>query len=304
MKTGQMLALLLRDPGLFRYHLQRSILSPTKRRWISGAIARVVGRRRFPGPSLLPPDVVEAAARGLGTSGYARLGRVLSAGDVASVRAAIEDKPCYDGYEPALGRQLFPLADAPPACANANFRWQDVVALPQLMRVANDPGILAAVQEFLGGAPTISDIAMWWSIVRDGTGKDSQLFHRDVDEFRFCKLFIYLTDVGPDGGPHVYVQGSASSWKCLPIQRYTDEQVEAAFGPGQTVTFCEPAGSAFLVNTYGVHKGLAPTGKPRLIFVVQYSLLPVGLEKHEPVRWHWPAAAGLDPYVNRLYLQA
>jgi hypothetical protein len=271
---------------------------------IGGAIARLVGRRTFAGPSLLSPDRVEAVARDLGTLGYAKLGRVLSPPEVASVRAGIQDKPCYDGYEPPLGRQLFPLEAAPPTCANANFRWQDIVQLPLLMRVANDPGILTAVQEFLGGTPTISDVSMWWSIVRGGPGKDSQLFHRDVDEFRFCKLFIYLTDVGPDGGPHVYVPGSASSWECLPIRRYTEEEVDAAFGPGQRVTFCEEAGSAFLVDTFGMHKGLAPTGQPRLIFVVQYSLLPVGLAKHEPVGWSWPAAAELDPYVNRLYLKA
>ena len=32
-----------------------------------------------------------------------------------------------------------------------------------------------------------------------------QLFHRDYESFNFVKLFVYLTDVGKENGPHEYI---------------------------------------------------------------------------------------------------
>lgn len=285
-----------------RFRLQRRILGEGRRNLVARAVALPIGRREFTGPSMLPPDHVAGVARTLTVDGYAPLGRLLSPQDLTAVHAALAGKPCHDAY--ATGPRVeFPIEEAPESCVNAYYRWQDVIRVAPLLRAANDPGVLAAVQDFLGATPTISDINLWWSVLRGGRGKENQLFHRDVDDLKFCKLFIYLTDVDEESGPHVYVRGSSASRECLPIRRYPDQMIRETFGDERAITICGEAGTAFLVNTYGLHKGLAPTRHERLVFVVQYSLLPIGLNDYQPVPWEASLPGPLDAYVNRLYIR-
>ena len=42
-----------------------------------------------------------------------------------------------------------------------------------------------------------------------------QKFHRDYESFNFIKLFVYLTDVDKDFGPHQYIIGSHKENKFL-----------------------------------------------------------------------------------------
>lgn len=302
MKKLRKLMEVLRDAGLVRYYFQRKMRGNRKRDLFAGFLARTLGRKPFEGTSRVSADRFVSLRQGLRTQGYVELGRVLDAGEVQAVKDALRGRMCYDAYEKESDEE-FALQDAPPSCHTAYYRWQDVVRIPMLMRVANDPLLLNVAQSFLGGAPTISDIKMWWSLVTRTSPKENQLFHRDIDDFRFCKLFLYLTDVGPQEGPHVYVQGSAGVGRCLADRRFNDEEVATAFGRENVKDLCGPAGSAFLVNTYGVHKGLMPTRNSRLIFVVQYSLLPIGLLKYAPVTLGQEEYSGFDPYVNRLFLR-
>ena len=52
---------------------------------------------------------------------------------------------------------------------------------------------------------------LWWTFPGNHTQLDrkkhAHMFHRDIDDFKFLKLFIYINDVGIDNGPHVVVQG-------------------------------------------------------------------------------------------------
>lgn len=80
------------------------------------------------------------------------------------------------------------------------------------MNIANDLAVLSIVQDYLGATPTIS-ILICWSIPKDGVAKDAQLFHRDVSDYKFVKLFIYLTDVVEESGPHLYIKQTVNSTK-------------------------------------------------------------------------------------------
>jgi hypothetical protein len=181
----------------------------------------------------------------------------------------------------------------------ANFLRKDLVQCDEILKIANDPGVLRVVQEFLGGKPTISNINMWWSIAGKSQAKDAQLFHRDVDDIKFCKLFIYLTDVGLNDGPHTYVKGSSSTNKLTKIRRYQDEEIIAAFGEENILYFDRPKGSCFIVDTYGFHKGTLPKDNDRLLLQVQYSINPIGIENYNPTE----IKHTYDKYINRLILK-
>ena len=91
-----------------------------------------------------------------------------------------------------------------------NFKLGDILRAPHLIGIACHPGILTVVAAYLKTVPTIIDLCAWWSDPTDSVPFGAQIPHRDRDDFRFCKLFVYLTDVGPDDGPHTFLPMSHS----------------------------------------------------------------------------------------------
>lgn len=87
------------------------------------------------------------------------------------------------------------------------------------------------------------------------------------------------------------------------IRRYQDEEVVDAFGAEKQVRFTGQAGSSFLENTYGMHRGYPPVSKPRLILQVLYSLRPVIYGPKSPIctLGQDGVPADIDPYINRVY---
>lgn len=205
---------------------------------------------------------------------------------------------CYDPYNPDLG--AIDHTAAPIETHVAHFKREDLIKFKPILDIANDPGVLHVVQEFLGAKPTISNINMWWSFGGRKQAEHAQLFHRDLDDWRFCKLFIYLTDVNAASGPHIYVKNSSKSPKYRKIRRYSDGEIESAFGKENVLTFIAPKGSTFLVDTYGFHKGLLPESENRLLLQVQYSLHPIEVEQYTPIE---VKHKGYNTYINRLLVK-
>ena len=107
-----------------------------------------------------------------------------------------------------------------------------------------------------------------------------------------------------DAGPHIFAAGSHNRDVLTEIRRFTDDEVEEAVGRDNIQRLCGPAGTTFIENTYGLHRGLPPRIRPRLVFQPLYSLRPVIYGPKRPLR-HKSAGdpPDLDPYVNRVFLQ-
>jgi len=61
------------------------------------------------------------------------------------------------------------------------------------------------------------------------------------------------------------------------------DEVERDYGTGKARVIAGPPGTSFVADTYGIHKGLVPTARPRLVLQAQYSLLPIYAFHYEPV---------------------
>ncbi|SDL80862.1 hypothetical protein SAMN04488034_11310 [Salinimicrobium catena] len=233
----------------------------------------------------------------LSKDGYVELDHLLDPKDLKEIKDYSSKLPLFDPFDRKLGH--FEFSTIPNKTHVANFSRQDLIKCTEIMNIANDPGILRIVQDFLGCTPTISNVNMWWSKAGKEQAKDAQLFHRDVDDLKFCKLFIYLTDVGTNDGPHTYVKGSSSTNKLTTIRRYQDSEVIEQFGEDNIISFTRPKGSCFLVDTYGFHKGTLPIENDRLLLQIQYSINPVGIENYKPVK----ISNNYNSYINRLLLK-
>jgi hypothetical protein len=130
----------------------------------------------------------------------------------------------------------------------AGYTPEQVLRTPGLLDLFNDERIIARVAAFLGAAPVLYSVNAWWSLVKNAPeGPYSQFFHRDIDADRFLVLFVYLTDVSMDGGPHQVQRNDKTIISCLGI-----------------------AGTMWLVNTLAPHRGLMPTTEPRLVCWARY----------------------------------
>jgi hypothetical protein len=206
----------------------------------------------------------------LNTDGFTILADLVDHAWVERVRAALEQRQCLDRWRPELG--YFVHNEIPPQTHVADIN--DIIDIPEVLEVANHPRVIGSVSSYFGCMPTIDSIKAWWSLPGHDHAENEQCYHRDNDSIRFLKLFIYLTDVDKDCGPHVFVRHTHNRDGCLERRRYRDEEVETEFGVENIRHFTGPAGTAFLEDTYGVHKGQLPVHGKRLLLQIRYTVVP------------------------------
>lgn len=274
------------------FHAQRRISDLGIRRILAEELAET-----------LPRTLREPIDSGMDLLGYEPVPDLVSASQVEEIREWFDRKLAYDKYRPDLGRFHAP-GEVPSGTHIAEYSMSDVLAAPHLLSIANDPRVLALVESHLGAEPIIGSMRVWWSTpTSDGQAQATEFFHRDVDDLRFCKLFVYLTDVDEDTGPHTYCPGTHRMNILTDLRRLSDEEVEAAVGVENVIQFTGPAGTSFLEDTYGIHRGTPPRSKPRLLFQPLYTLRQVPYGPKRPLRRVLPSEAHLRPRVNSVFLR-
>jgi hypothetical protein len=226
-----------------------------------------------PAPGLLSGRV-DTAVTALQRDGIYVVPEPLDAGTCAELEALARAADCTLVGEqvPVGSRGRFD--PAAPAAPRYEVEEQDLLTAPVVQRLLADESVLAVAQGYLGSAPVQDMVAMWWSAASPGgpSSVAAQKFHFDLDRLRFLKLFVYLTDVGPDSGPHVYVRGTRRQLAAgfRRDRRSEDGDVERAYG--DAITTIEGArGTVFLADTRGLHKGAPPAVGHRLVFQVEFA---------------------------------
>ena len=242
---------------------------------------RLVSQSLTEHPLLQGLDATEGLAAGeidravdrLHEDGVVVLSKLLPEADCAELEAAARQCLCVLTPRPPGLPVRAHFDPTRPTAARYDIEEFDVVRLPAVQRLLADESLLALAQEYLSAAPVQDLVAMWWSapVVGDPSAA-AQLFHFDLDRLRFLKMFVYLTDVDDDGGPHMFVRGSHRD---LPRQfrqdrRYTDSEVLAAFG-GSVVSIGGGRGTIFLADTRGLHKGRPLNTGHRLVLQTEFA---------------------------------
>jgi len=168
---------------------------------------------------------------------------------------------------------------AAPRGVRYDFAMNDVLANPDVQALLCDLSILSVAQAYLRARPVADVLALWWSTGFNAKPSKAaaQYFHFDMDRIRWLKFFIYLTDVGPDTGPHVFVAGSHRTGGIPPrlleqgYVRLGDEDVRSCFRDADLVEFNAPRGTILAEDTRGLHKGKHVAHGDRLILQLQFS---------------------------------
>jgi hypothetical protein len=185
--------------------------------------------------------------------------------DGATARAAVRVAYAADRAAPRGTRYDLPMAD--------------VVASPDVQSLLCDLSILSVAQAYLRARPVADVLGLWWNTAHGAAPSSAaaQFFHFDLDRVKWLKFFIYLTDVGPESGPHTFVAGSHRSG-AIPARllgqgyaRLSDEEVRACYGAERFVEFAAPRGTIIAEDTRGLHKGKVVSRGDRLMLQLQFS---------------------------------
>lgn len=177
----------------------------------------------------------------------------------------------------------------------------NVLRFPEIVSLAQSELFLGLARRYLGALPRL----VHWEFNLNQSGKlgpiPSDDWHMDKDCISFLKVFIYLSDVTPDAGPHAYVAGSnnANVVRAALTQSYPDDServemlyenerwdqntVREIFGRDR-VLHCGPAGLAIVEDTRGLHHATPPVNGHRLMLTLEYGLDPFVLNSApEPI---------------------
>lgn len=108
--------------------------------------------------------------------------------------------------------------------------------------------------------------------------KKSQRWHRDFEDKKMCKMFIYLTDVDEEAGPFIYVERSQFGKRFgkkfpqqPPLGSYPPtEEVEQSIPSEVMKTYTGLVGTIVFCDTSGLHRGGYATAKERVMFTAGY----------------------------------
>ena len=220
------------------------------------------------------------------------------AGQLKDMLEHFQAQPCHDPWRPHLGEFAW---DAPPSleCNMGMYSAEQIVRAPHVLQLFNQPWLLQLAEAYIGCKPTLDNVGCWWSYSGRTQAKGTQKFHRDFDNIGGFKVFFYLTEVGLAQGPHEYVRGSHRRQTLDTGAGIADEELWRHYDPRQTQVITGPAGTCFITDTFGIHRGQLPSSGMRLMLSAQYN---IHVSPHGPRQpFVLAGAEGLDPYVNRLY---
>lgn len=273
------------------YYAQRLAVRPILRNAVASAIAGAINLRHGGDFAAIPPRLAQPLAS-LRADGLIHRPSIAPE-KIQSLLSRLANRPVVgsDGNISAL-------ADIAPGIPQASYSMATLLSCPEIFEIANDPDTLSLARTYLGCRPTIASIGVRWSFTNGKAKGQAQNFHRDLDDWRSLKYFVYLTDVAPDTGPHLYVKGSHKTPLRFRAKPYSEREISDNYGGSAVEMVSGPAGHAFMADTLGIHCGAPPRSGPRLILQIQYTILPVYAFLYRPLPGTLPS--GSDRYMYRL----
>jgi hypothetical protein len=159
----------------------------------------------------------------------------------------------------------------------------DLVTLPvggPWLRFAASPRLLDIVNGYRHERRKLRYVDNWYTVPYPGADKRvaSQIWHRDSDDEHVVKAFVYFSDVDEEAGPFQYVRSSAEGgrygdfwpWGEDNPMRPPSKEFDATVRAEDQVTLTGPAGTMFICDTGGFHRGGFARTKPRVLGVASY----------------------------------
>lgn len=223
--------------------------------------------------SVKPNDITGLSSR-IKEDGLATASFVVPDSTIEDINRELDSLPVVDRH----GLEYASLSEVSTGDGRVVCRTRDVRKISAAMQLATDPVLIALAESYLGCQPVLENLSAMVSWPNAETDLDSlalnaQLFHYDKDRLRFLKVFVFLSDIDAENGPHAYVRKSHTTrpdalWQ---QRRFTDEELISEVEATHITEVCGPAGTILMADTMGLHKGVPVKSGTRRVLQIQYS---------------------------------
>ena len=216
---------------------------------------------------------------------YAEGLRLLKRDGCIPIKIPYSKEVASELYEYASSRKLERNGnEAPPLI-------EGVEELPGVKKILKNQELFEFISLYLGGIAEVHQVRLWWDFPVDKKTYAAQRWHRDGEDFKVVKLFIYATDVDEMSGAHCYLPGShcpKESKKLFTKEDLDDPGfyggkyfVDGAMHDSQFQSIKKSrrekkwvgeAGTCFIEDVCGLHAGTPPIESPRLMMTVSWVL--------------------------------
>ena len=141
-----------------------------------------------------------------------------------------------------------------------------------LLSFAKNQYINKTISQYFGFEPTIRNISVWVDIPNIETKSDvaTQIFHRDFDDIKLVKIFLYLNDVNDRNGPFEYIKTShLEPWNYN--LKSDNQSIRNNFSKEHFKSVIGKKNTLIIVDTNGFHHGKKLSEGSRLLLTVSYS---------------------------------
>lgn len=256
-----------------RWHAMRTPVAPGLKTAARLMKRPALKRRRHLAEPLLSPPSAEAQA--ILDRGYAMVTDALDPASLSALHAAAMPRLAAargGAANPAAGKGFWSRLLDEDVAAGRLTTADPVVAF------ALQPAVLGIVAQVYGELPQLDSVLLTWSRYDNKPLSVSQLWHRDFDDTRVLKLFVYLTNVdGSDDGPFTFIDGALSDRARYSVKSHrADAMLSTRLDPAQSTAITGPALTAFMVETSRcLHMGSrVAAGHERLLYTATFISTP------------------------------
>jgi len=142
-----------------------------------------------------------------------------------------------------------------------------------LLEYANDAYIVENISQYFGFKPMIRHISVWLDCpTNDENSIETQIFHRDPEDIKLVKTYLYLKDVDELSGPFCYVEKShLDPWHSFSKHYHNDKDIKRLYPNSNFISCTGTAGSFIMADVNGFHRGIKPKDDYRVLVTVYYS---------------------------------
>ena len=160
-----------------------------------------------------------------------------------------------------------------------------------LIKIGLSPTILNVVNSYFGLWSKMMYADAWYSIpIAAGKRIGSQSWHRDGEDWKMVKVYLYCSDIDEDAGPMEVIPGTnhaangpgqeIAKWEASGGTKYPAANLIEQRFPVSSRRLCiGPVGTLVFCDTTGFHRGGIPRSKARIIGTWAY-VTPASLWRH------------------------
>ena len=243
------------------------------------ALRSVPGSVDRAAPALPLAPGTDQALAALEADGVVVLPPILDADAVARVREFARTAPGRERTVDGTQRGTTYAARSTDAASVAILE-QFLLDQPDIQGIMASPLVTSLARRYFGIGAVVHPPQLYWSCTTPSSASPetaatlARLFHWDYDGVAGLRLHMYLTDVDESTAPMEYLPGS-HRLGALPSHALrhadlgaADVDVWSAFAPSDVRTITGPAGTTFLSDSQGLHRGTTPRSGDRLFLVM------------------------------------